>query len=88
MFIDHNPKYADNNYILIWFRFAKDYSINKRKVKIIKYEFENARRSKSTQMKMSFSSKFEELEDDEYDEDDEDDKINNLSLLFSQLSIQ
>lgn len=55
--------------------YSKDYQIRIRKCQKIK----------NNKMKMSFSSKFEELEDDEYDEDD---KINNLSLLFSQLSIQ
>ena len=88
MFIEYNPKYADNNYISIWFRFAKDFSINRQKVKIIKYEFENVRRSKSTEMKMSFSTNIACKEYSDDDEDYEDDEINHLSSLFSQLSIQ
>ncbi|KAK8834809.1 hypothetical protein M9Y10_009391 [Tritrichomonas musculus] len=90
MFIEKNPKYMDNNYITIWFRFAEDYATKRRKVKIIEYEFENARRNNDPEPQMSFSNfSLDNSELSNSDEEDlnEEEEMNSLCQCLKMLKI-
>ncbi|KAK8854111.1 hypothetical protein M9Y10_016661 [Tritrichomonas musculus] len=82
----------DINYITIWFRFAEDYSTKRRKVKIIEYEFENARRNNDPEQLISFlkftlNNDSELSISDEEDLNEEEEEKNPLCQCFKMLNI-
>ena len=59
MFLDHNEKYKDKNYVLIWFNIAHDCFLNKSKFNIEPYEFKKSSKKSSKPQLMSFTNSFE-----------------------------
>ena len=47
MYLENHPEYKDNNYITIWFRFAEKFQTRMKKVKIVEYDFQRARKIKN-----------------------------------------
>lgn len=71
MYLENHPEYQDSNYITICFRFAEKFQTRMKKVKIVEYEFQRARKTKNYQNVMSFANKTrtsDEENNDDYDE--------------------
>ena len=91
MYLENHPEYQDNNYISIWFRFAEKFQTRMKKVKIIEYEFQRARKANDYEIVMSFANNTrtndssDEENDDDYD--DEDEAVNYLRSQMKMMKI-
>ena len=95
MFVEVYPKYQDNNFIMIWFKFAHEMFLTKQKIYIEEFEFQSPKKNNTSSLSMSFSQtlnqntaslmknvNFQE-EEDEYD----DDGVLNLCQQLKKLKI-
>lgn len=72
MFLEYYPKYQDSNFIMIWFKFAHQMFLQKKKVYIDEFTFQYPKRNNFIPMTMPFSHKITQYTISQKEEDDEE----------------